>query len=203
MLENRNSKLEPRNSILDSQKLRESSFESRLSTYLWAVLYKVHQVLHLSGEHKWSARQRDVPHLLCQGSVTLDMKKCLQNGNRQCRLLHTVIPHWCRAPCTNLNPILRFTCKIYLTVSSREVLSMSANDSAKVVTPNSFLRLRKVLSETRRFLAMAAQRNPAPLRSTSNKSSEISSLGRPGTPDLTTPTLAVESCCSSSACKAK
>ena len=31
----------------------------------------------------------------------------------------------------------------------------------------------------------AAQRNPAPLRSTSNKSSEISSLGRPGTPDLT------------------
>ena len=40
----------------------------------------------------------------------------------------------------------------------------------------------------------AAQRNPAPLRSTSNKSSEISSLGRPGTPDLTTPTLAVESC---------
>ena len=39
--------------------------------------------------------------------------------------------------------------------------------------------------------------NPAPLRSTSNKSSEISSLGRPGTPDLTTPTLAVESCSSS------
>ena len=43
----------------------------------------------------------------------------------------------------------------------------------------------------------AAQRNPASLRSTSNKSSEISSLGRPGTPDLTTPTLAVESCSSS------
>ena len=42
----------------------------------------------------------------------------------------------------------------------------------------------------------AAQRNPAPLRSTSNKSSEISSLGRPGTPDHTTPTLAVESCSS-------
>ena len=51
----------------------------------------------------------------------------------------------------------------------------------------------------------AAQRNPAPLRSTSNKSSEISILGRPGhgTPDLTTPTLAVESCSSSSACKEK
>ena len=43
----------------------------------------------------------------------------------------------------------------------------------------------------------AAHRNPVPLRSTSNKSSEISSLGRPGTPDLTTPTLAVESCSSS------
>ena len=42
----------------------------------------------------------------------------------------------------------------------------------------------------------AAQRNPASLRSTSNKSSEISSLGRPGTPDHTTPTLAVESCSS-------
>ena len=49
----------------------------------------------------------------------------------------------------------------------------------------------------------AVLRNPAPLRSTSNKSSEISSLGRPGTPDLTTPTLAVESCSSSSACKTK
>ena len=49
----------------------------------------------------------------------------------------------------------------------------------------------------------AAHRNPVPLRSTSNKSSEISSLGRPGTPDLTTPTLAGESCSSSSACKAK
>ena len=48
-----------------------------------------------------------------------------------------------------------------------------------------------------------AQRNPAPLRSTSNKSSEISSLGRPGTPDLTRRTLTVESCSSSSACKAK
>ena len=80
---------------------------------------------------------------------------------------------------------------------------MSVNDSVKLVNPNSFLRLRKVFSETRRFLAMAAQRNPAPLRSTSNKSSEISSLGRPGTPDLTTPTLAVESCSSYSACKAK
>ena len=55
---------------------------------------------------------------------------------------------------------------------------MSVNDYVKLVTPNSFLRLRKVLSKTRRFLAMAAQRNPAPLRSTSNKSSEISSLGR-------------------------
>ena len=68
--------------------------------------------------------------------------------------------------CTNLNPILGFPCKISLTISSREVLSMSVNDSVKLVTPNSFLRLRKVLSETRRFLAMAAQRNPAPLRST-------------------------------------
>ena len=41
------------------------------------------------------------------------------------------------------------------------------------------------------------------LRSTSNKSSEISSLGRPGTPDLTTPTLAVKSCSSPFPCKAK
>ena len=49
----------------------------------------------------------------------------------------------------------------------------------------------------------AAQRNPAPLQSTSNKSSEILRLRRPGTPDLTTPTLALESCSSSSACKAK
>ena len=102
-----------------------------------------------------------------------------------------------------VHPILGFTCKISLTISFREVLSMSVNDSVKLVNPNSFLRLRKVFSETRRFLAMAAQRNPAPLRSTFNKSSEISSLGRPGTPDLTTPTLAVESCFSSSACKAK
>ena len=44
---------------------------------------------------------------------------------------------------------------------------MSVNDSVKLVTPNSFPRLRKVFWETRRFLAMAAQRNPAPLRSTS------------------------------------
>ena len=105
----------------------------------------------------------------------------------------TVIPYWRRASCSNLNPILGFTCKIYPTISSREVLSMSVTDSIKVVTPNSFLRLCKVL-------AMAAQQNTVPIRSYCNKSSEILSLRRPTRPDLTTPTLAVESCSSFSAC---
>ena len=38
-LENRNSSLETRFSILKNFEDRESSFESRLSTYIWAVLY--------------------------------------------------------------------------------------------------------------------------------------------------------------------
>lgn len=77
---------------------------------------------------------------------------------------------------------------------------MSVTDSIKVVTPNSFLRLCKVVLETQRILAMAAQQNPGPIRSYSNKSSEILSLRRPTRPDLTTLTLAVESCSSFSAC---
>lgn len=63
---------------------------------------------------------------------------------------------------------------------------MSVTDSIKVVTPNSFLRLCKVVLETQRILAMAAQQNPGPIRSYSNKSSEILSLRRPTRPDLTT-----------------
>ena len=42
VLEPRNLKLEPRNSILDSRKLWGSSFESGLSTYIWAVLYYIY-----------------------------------------------------------------------------------------------------------------------------------------------------------------
>ena len=45
--------------------------------------------------------------------------------------------------------------------SLQDFLVLSLNASLSF---DSFLRLRKVLSETRRFLAMAAQRNPAPLR---------------------------------------
>ena len=69
----------------------------------------------------------------------------------------TSIPCWRRAPCTNLNPILGVTCKISLTILSRELLSISVN--VWLVKPSSCLRLRKVLSETFRFLAMVAQWN--------------------------------------------
>jgi len=41
ILDPRKLKLEPRNSILENFEDPESSFESRLSTYLWAVLYAV------------------------------------------------------------------------------------------------------------------------------------------------------------------
>ena len=46
IFQNQNSKLEPQNSILilKNFKGRESSCESRLSTYLWAVLYVYIQV---------------------------------------------------------------------------------------------------------------------------------------------------------------
>ena len=41
-LETRNSSLETRFSILESIEYRGSSFESRLSTYIWTVLYRFH-----------------------------------------------------------------------------------------------------------------------------------------------------------------
>ena len=116
----------------------------------------------------------------------------------------------------SLNPSLSFDSAEFLSRRSlRKQPSFFAPGPSRVsrlfTTPRRFQKNSdRFVFKTTRFVLeeeeeSAAQRNSAPLRSTSNKSSEILSLGRPGhgTPDLTTPTLAVESCSSSSACKEK
>ena len=96
-------------------------------------------------------------------TILLDPRRIIITGSTlrndsSTRRLWTSISCWRRAPCTNLNPILGVTCKISLTILSRELLSISLN--VWLVKPNSCLRLRKVLSETFRFLAMVVQWNP-------------------------------------------